>query len=59
MELRLIPAEAGDGSARTIALAEGETNTLGRGEDCDIQLHDPRISRLHQAQNWALAEESQ
>ena len=37
----------GEEKGRTVDLTEGQTAVLGRGEDCDIQLADPRASRVH------------
>jgi serine/threonine protein kinase len=37
----------GQEKGRTVDLTEGQTVVLGRGEDCDIQLADPRASRVH------------
>jgi serine/threonine protein kinase len=37
----------GQEKGRTVDLTEGQTVVLGRGEDCDVQLADPRASRVH------------
>jgi serine/threonine protein kinase len=37
----------GEEKGRTVDLTEGQTAVLGRGEDCDVQLADPRASRVH------------
>jgi serine/threonine protein kinase len=37
----------GPEKGRTVDLTSGQTVVLGRGEDCDVQLADPRASRVH------------
>jgi serine/threonine protein kinase len=37
----------GSEKGRTVDLTAGQTVVLGRGEDCDVQLADPRSSRVH------------
>jgi serine/threonine protein kinase len=37
----------GPEKGRTVDLTPGQTAVLGRGEDCDIQVADPRASRVH------------
>jgi serine/threonine protein kinase len=37
----------GPEKGRTVELPIGKTLVLGRGEDCDVQLADPRASRVH------------
>jgi len=37
----------GPEKGRTIELPPGKTFLLGRGDDCDVQLADPRASRVH------------
>ena len=37
----------GPEKGRTAELTAGQTVVLGRGEDCDVQLADPRASRVH------------
>ena len=37
----------GPEKGRTVELSAGKTLVLGRGEDCDVQLADPRASRVH------------
>jgi serine/threonine protein kinase len=37
----------GPEKGRTVELTEGQTVVVGRGEDCDVQLADPRASRVH------------
>ncbi len=37
----------GPEKGRTVELAAGKTLVVGRGEDCDVQLADPRASRVH------------
>jgi serine/threonine protein kinase len=37
----------GPEKGRTIELEPGKTLMVGRGEDCDVQLADPRASRVH------------
>jgi serine/threonine protein kinase len=37
----------GPEKGRTVELSPGKTLLLGRGEDCDVQLADPRASRVH------------
>ncbi len=37
----------GPEKGRTVELPPGKTLVLGRGEDCDVQLADPRASRVH------------
>jgi serine/threonine protein kinase len=37
----------GPEKGRTVELPAGKTLILGRGEDCDVQLADPRASRVH------------
>ncbi len=37
----------GPEKGRTIELPAGKTLMVGRGEDCDVQLADPRASRVH------------
>lgn len=37
----------GPDKGRTVDLTEGQSVVMGRGEDCDIQLADPRASRVH------------
>jgi serine/threonine protein kinase len=37
----------GTEQGRTIELTPGKTLMVGRGEDCDVQLADPRASRVH------------
>lgn len=37
----------GSEKGRTVDLTSGQTIVLGRGEDCDVQLADPRASRVH------------
>jgi len=37
----------GPEKGRTVDLPPGKTLVVGRGEDCDVQLADPRASRVH------------
>jgi serine/threonine protein kinase len=37
----------GPEKGRTVDLPAGKTLVVGRGEDCDVQLADPRASRVH------------
>jgi serine/threonine protein kinase len=37
----------GPEKGRTVDLTPGQTAVLGRGEDCDVQVADPRASRVH------------
>jgi serine/threonine protein kinase len=37
----------GPEKGRTVELPPGKTFLLGRGDDCDVQLADPRASRVH------------
>src|SRR5579863_9651575 len=37
----------GPEKGRAVDLEAGKTVVLGRGEDCDVQLADPRASRVH------------
>ena len=37
----------GSEKGRTVDLTSGQTVVLGRGEDCDVQVADPRASRVH------------
>jgi serine/threonine protein kinase len=37
----------GPEKGRTVELPVGKTVLVGRGEDCDVQLADPRASRVH------------
>ncbi|HUE15422.1 MAG TPA: FHA domain-containing serine/threonine-protein kinase [Planctomycetaceae bacterium] len=38
---------SGSEKGRTVDLTSGQTVVLGRGEDCDVQVADPRASRVH------------
>ncbi len=46
MAFQLIFCE-GPEKGRTVALEAGKKFVVGRGDDCDIQLADPRASRVH------------
>lgn len=46
MKPKLLETGAADGRVREIPLV-GEEFLIGRGEDCDLCLHDPEISRHH------------
>jgi pSer/pThr/pTyr-binding forkhead associated (FHA) protein len=46
MKQKLLEVGAADGRVREISLS-GEEFLIGRGDDCDLCLHDPAISRHH------------
>ncbi len=46
MKRKLLEVDAVDGRVREIPLS-GDEFVIGRGEDCDLCLHDPEISRHH------------
>ena len=38
---------SGPDAGRSVAVVEGKTLVLGRGQQCDVQFNDPRMSRSH------------
>lgn len=46
LKQKLLEVGTADGRVREIALA-GDEFLIGRGEDCDLPLHDPEVSRHH------------
>jgi len=38
---------SGPDSGRSIPVVEGKAMVLGRGQQCDVQINDPRTSRSH------------
>lgn len=46
MKAKLLEVGAADGRVREISLS-GDEFLIGRGEDCDLCLHEPDISRHH------------
>ena len=49
----------GPDKGRTVDLPSGQTVVLGRGEDCDVQLADPRASRVHCRFIWSTVRPAQ
>jgi len=46
MKQKLLEVSAADGRVREIPLT-GDEFLIGRGEDCDLSVHDPETSRHH------------
>jgi len=46
MKQKLLEVGAADGRVREIMLS-GDDFLVGRGDDCDLCLHDPEVSRHH------------
>jgi pSer/pThr/pTyr-binding forkhead associated (FHA) protein len=46
MKQKLLEVGAADGRVREVSL-NGDEFLIGRGDDCDLALHDPEVSRHH------------